>query len=210
MSQVVIFGVPASSYVRTVRMVALEKSVPYAFEGIELGGAAHEQLHPWRKVPILRHGDLTVFESSAIARYLEDLGEGPSLLPATAAGRATMEQWISAIHCYLYPALIGDYALRYVRAQLSGQPPDRAAIDAALPAMRQGLARLDRAYAGRAWLAGDALSLADLFVAPIVQTLGMFPEGKAALDGAAELRRAYDALTRRPSFAQVHAGLFGG
>lgn len=209
MTQVVIFGVPASSYVRTARMVCIEKGVPHALEKIELGGEAHAQLHPWRKVPILRDGDLTVFETSAIARYVDELGSGPSLLPRTARDRAVMEQWISAIHCYLYGALVERYALRYVRAMLAKQSPDLDAIRAAVPELEQGVARLDRAYAGRDHLAGDALSLADLFVSPIVQTIGMFPEGKAALAAAPALSRAYAKLSQRPAFAEVHAGLFG-
>jgi hypothetical protein len=46
-------------------------------------------------------------------------------------------------------------------------------------------------------------------VAPIVQTIAMFPEGRAALEQAPELSRAFAQLARRDSFATVHAGVFG-
>lgn len=209
MTQIVLFGPAASSYVRTTRMVCIEKSVPHSLEPVEFGAESHARLHPWLRVPILRHGDLKLHESSAIARYVDELGSGPSLLPATAAARATMEQWISSIHCYVYNSLIENYALKYIRPQLAGKAPDLDVVRAGVPNLERDVARLDTAYAGGAWIAGDALSLADLFVAPIAQTIGMFPEGKAALGKARHLSRAFEQLASRDSFAKVHAGLFG-
>ena len=80
-------------------MVCIEKRVPHTLESIELGGDAHARLHPWKRVPVMRHGDVTLIETSAIARYVDEIGEGASLLPATPAARGAMEQWISAINC---------------------------------------------------------------------------------------------------------------
>jgi glutathione S-transferase len=158
-------------------------------------------------VPVLRHGDITLFESSAIARYLDDIGGGTSLVPAAAVARAEMEQWISAINCYVYDSLIKSYALKYIFAKLAGREPDHDQIRAGVPNLERDVAKLDAAYAGRDHLAGGALSLADLFVAPIVQTISMFPEGQRALSGATHLARAYDKLRARDSFAKVHAQL---
>ena len=78
-----------------------------------------------------------------------------------------------------------------------------------LAGMEREVARLEEGYAGRQWLAGDRLSLVDLFVAPIVQTFGMFPEGQAALAKAPTLSRNQAEMEKRPSFLQAHAGLFG-
>jgi glutathione S-transferase len=209
MSDVILFGPPQSSYVRTARMVCAEKGISHELQPVELRSQAHETLHPWLKVPILRHGDLQLFETSAIARYLNETFDGPDLLPATARARAVMEQWVSAINCYIYDSVVRNYALRYILPALRGQAPDRAAIDAALPAMQRDIARLDGAYTGRTWLAGDRLSFVDLLVAPIVQTAGMFPEGREALSKAGHLTRAFESMTQRPSYRQVHDGVFG-
>ncbi len=209
MTQLVLIGPAASSYVRTARMTALEKGVPHALEPIELRSDAHGKLHPWHRVPILRHGDVALYETSAIARYLDDVGTGASLVPRTAAARGVMEQWISTVHCYLYASLIEGYALKYVLPKLRGQAPDLDAIRAGVPNLERDLARLDAAYAHGGWIAGDALSLADLFVAPIVQTISMFPEGRAALAQTQHVSRAYEQLASRASFKEVHAGVFG-
>jgi glutathione S-transferase len=204
---IIIQGVAASSYVRTARMICVEKQLPHTLETIDFGSAAHERAHPWKKVPIMVHGEVTLIETSAIARYLDEIGAGPSLLPATPAARAAMEQWISAINCYLYASLVKAYALPYIGAMRANREPDREAIAAAVPAMERDLARLDAAYAGKPHIVGDALSLADLFVAPLVATVAMFPEGKRALGGSKHLGRAFGAIAERESFGVAHAGL---
>ena len=123
------------------------------------------------------------------------------MLPSTPAARAVMEQWISTINCYVYDSLVRNYALRYIRKTA----PDLEG----LAALSRDMARLDAAYANGPYIAGDALSLADLFVAPIVQTAAMFDEGRAALGKSPALARAYEQLAARPSFTEVHAGVFG-
>jgi len=209
MTQLVLFGPPQSSYVRTARMACIEKSVPHVLEPLAIGSDDNARLHPWKRVPAMRHGELRLYETSAIVRYVDDIGSGASLIPATPAARAAMEQWISAINCYIYDSVVRNYALRYFLPRLRGQEVDLAAVHAGIPDMERDIAQLDAGYAGGAWLAGDALSLADLFVAPIAQTVAMFPEGKAALGRARHLSRAYDQLAQRESYARVHAGVFG-
>jgi glutathione S-transferase len=75
--------------------------------------------------------------------------------------------------------------------------------------MERDVGRLDGAYAKHAYIAGDAPGLADLLVAPIIQTVSMFPEGKRAVAAAGNLSRAYATLSARPAFASVHAGMPG-
>jgi glutathione S-transferase len=209
MSQIIIFGAPAASYVRTARIVCLEKGLDHHLEPVPAGSEANFKVHPWGKVPAMQHGELHLIECTAIARYFDELGSGPSLLPSTPATRAVMEQWISSINSYIYDAVIRNYALKYLLPRFRGTEVDPAQVAAGVPNMEREVARLETAYVGRQWIAGDRLSLADLFVAPIVQTLTMFPESQAALVKAPSLMRAYAALEKHESFVKVHAGLFG-
>jgi glutathione S-transferase len=190
-------------------MACIEKNVPHTLEPIAIGSDALGALHPWRRVPIMQHGDLRLYETSAITRYIDEIGSGPSLVPATPTARAVMEQWISAINCYMYDSFIRSYALKYLLPKLRGGEPDMAAVRAAIPNLERDVALLDAGYAGSHWLAGDALSLADLFVAPIGHVLGLCPEGKAALAGAKYLSRALDDMLGRDSFVAVNVGLPG-
>jgi glutathione S-transferase len=209
MSELILYGPPQSSYVRTARMTCFEKDVAHRLEPVELGSDAHKKLHPWAKVPVLRDGNVHLYETSAIVRYIDETRGGTKLTPSTPAGRALMEQWLSSINCYVYGNVVRSYALKYVLPMLRGESPNRAEIDAGIPQMQRDLAVLNEGYAKGPFLVGDELTLADLFVAPIVQTAAMFPEGEAALKANPNLTRAYEALKKRPSFESVHKGVFG-
>jgi glutathione S-transferase len=78
--------------------------------------------------------------------------------------------------------------------------PDRGVIDTALQQMPAQLAALDQAYGGGDWLAGGALSMADLLVAPILAYVERMPEGPALLAAVPNVRRAQAVLRARPSF----------
>jgi len=205
MSDVIIFGFPQSTYVRTVRMVCEEKGVSSEMSPIEPGSAVSADVHPFGRVPALAHGAVHVYESSAIARYLDEVFPGPALVPATAVERATMEQWISAINAYVYDDLIRKYAFAYLFPKGAEGKPDRAAIDAALPHLKRDLRLIDQGLEGVDWLAGKTLSLADLFLAPILAYTSMFPEGQAILAECPNMKRVGAAMTARPSYQKTAA-----
>jgi len=204
-SQVTLIGPPQSSYVRTARICCLEKGVSHTLEPAPQKSDEHRSLHPWTRVPAFRHGDLQLFETSAICRYIDAAFDGPRLIPTDPRRAAVMEQWVSAINCYIYDSTVRNYALKYIVPAFRGEQPDRAAIEAGLPNMQRDVARLDSAYAKSTWMAGESLSLGDLFVAPIAFTVAMFPEGREALGSCRHLTRAVDAFAARDSFAAVHA-----
>ena len=77
-------------------------------------------------------------------------------------------------------------------------------IDAAVKEMAPQLRALDRAYAKSDYLAGgQALSFADLFVAPILAYVERMPEGASLLADAPHLRRAQAAFRQRQSFTST-------
>src|SRR5260370_5095513 len=132
--------------------------------------------------------------------YVEGGLAGRGLMPTEAAERAKAEQWISVLNCYGYPAMVRNYVLQYVFPRGPDGQPDRATIDSALPEIRKILASLDRAIGPRDYLVGDALSLADVLMAPMVNYVGGMPEGKDLLATFPDLRRAAEKLAQRPSY----------
>jgi glutathione S-transferase len=96
MSEVILHGVAPSSYVRTCRMALDEKGVAYTHDPVMPQTPEQLARHPWGKIPALSHGGVTLFESLAITRYVDEAFEGPALQPADPADRAQMDQWISA------------------------------------------------------------------------------------------------------------------
>ncbi len=102
MSDLIVYGFPRSTFVNIVRLVLTYKEVPYTFHDLEpeMGKPSHLALHPFNRVPILQHGDFTVYETSAIVSYLEETFPKPALQPKSARDRARMNQWISAVNSY--------------------------------------------------------------------------------------------------------------
>jgi glutathione S-transferase len=109
-----------------------------------------------------------------------------------------MEQWVSLINCHGYDAMVRRYVLQYVFAKDGAPGPPR---DRSRAAGHQAAAHdLDKAYGTRNFLVGDAVTMADLFLAPIVAYLAMFPESKALLDSVPNVTRAHKAIAERESF----------
>jgi glutathione S-transferase len=194
-----VLGDPRSTHVRSVRMAFVEKGIAYELEPHAPHSPAIDAVHPFGRIPALKNGSTTLFETSAILRYVDEAFPGPKLMPETPAQRAAVEQWISATKHYVYDTMVRRYVLQYVVPRNDGKP-DRATIDAALPEIRTQLGILDTTYGKRDFLVGDTLSLADLVLAPIMAYLPQMPEGKALLQPYANLWRAHERLTRRESF----------
>jgi glutathione S-transferase len=200
---VALLGDPRSTYVRTARMGLVEKGVAYSHEAHPPHTPEILAVHPWGRIPAFRDGDLQLFETSAILRYVDESFDGPPLLPGNIRDRARCEQWVSAINSYLYDAMIRRYVLQFIFPKGADGKPDRAVIDPAVKDIDKQVAILEDAYGGRNVLAGANVSLADLFLAPILNYVGMMPEGKEILAQSPNVSRAQAFLRERPSFRQT-------
>ena len=81
MATIEIIGIPGSTYVRAVRMACEEKGVPYELKPAMPHSPEILALHPFGKVPAMRHGDFELCESNAIATYIDRAFAGPPLFP---------------------------------------------------------------------------------------------------------------------------------
>jgi glutathione S-transferase len=182
MSDVTLFGFPRSTYVQIAGLVLTHKEVPYAFHDLEteMNTASHVVLHPFERVPILRHGDFTVYETAAITSYVDDAFDGPKLTPADPRRRARMNQWISAINGYYYPYMIYHVSHeRNVFPQL-GIPSDENVVAHALPKVETCLQVMQRELSdGSEYLLGPELTLADFYMLPMIHAFGFSPEAQA-------------------------------
>src|SRR5437879_9907108 len=167
MPDVVVLGFPRSTFVHIAQMVLTHKQVPHTFRDLEpeMGSAAHLALHPFNRVPILQHGDFTLYETSAIATYLDDTFTEPALQPKGVRERARMHQWISAVNSYYYPYMI--YHVSHERRVFPelGIASDEKVVAHALPKIEVGLAVLERELGhGKDYLLGSDTTLDDFYV----------------------------------------------
>lgn len=204
-----VHGLPFSTYTCTVLMTCIEKGASFELDATGLSPIScarkrpHIERHPFGRIPAIQDGDFTLYETSAICRYIDEKFDGPSLVPAGLQDRARMEQWISAINAYIDESFIRRFVLQYAFPRGQNSRPDRAAINAAIPAIRRNLRILDANYGTAGYLVTESLSLADLFLAPILFYLKRTPEGPGLLAKAPNVRRGLEAITKRASFASV-------
>lgn len=119
------------------------------------------EISPHGKVPVLKVDDVPLFESNAIAEYLDEMVE-PRLHPADPVKRARNRAWT-------------DFLPNFV-AGLNGVTycPSKEALPDALDAARQCLSRLEEAIAKERgndgpYFNGDKLSLVDAAYGPFLQ-----------------------------------------
>ncbi|MHA1537040.1 MAG: glutathione S-transferase family protein [Alphaproteobacteria bacterium] len=171
---------------------------------MEFHSPAHFAVQPFGKMPALRHGELRLHETLAIGVYVDKAFEGPALQPEGAAPLAQMFKWISSINDCGYTSLIKQLVIPRLISPMRGLEPDEEAIEAGRATREVFLEQAEAALADTEFLAGNTLSLADLFLAPIVASVMRTPEGQAMVPKYKALARWFEAISARPSFAAAH------
>src|SRR3546814_10883321 len=116
-------------------------------------------MNPHGRLPTLKDGDVVVWESEAILRYLAARYGAPALWSDDAAARAAVEQWLAWPAASLYRDWI---ELFWAGVRTPPQHQDAAAIEALRHRTAERYAFLDGQLADRPCIAGDAFSLADI------------------------------------------------
>jgi glutathione S-transferase len=210
MSNLIVYGFPRSTFVNVVRLVLTHKEVSYTFHDLEpeMGKPSHLALHPFNRVPILQHGDFTVYETSAIVAYLEETFPKPALQPKSVHDRARLNQWISAVNSYYYPYMIYHVSHeRNVFPEL-GIPSDEKVVAHALPKIEVGLTVAERELAhGKEYLLGSELSLADFYLLPSTYSFSFAPEAKAMYPKYPAFCRWRERMEALPTVKKLRAAL---
>ena len=186
MSKMTLWGFDASTYVRTVKMLLAEKGEA-GFEQVPLNVLAgepkteeHRARHPFGKVPVLDHDGIRILETSAITRYLNDVLPGPSLVPATPADRARMDMIVGIIDSYGYGALVGGVAAYHLFPDFVGGK-NESMLKNGIEVGRQVIEFAMKTKGDSPFVAGG-LSLADLYLAPIVFYVSLTPDAGRVFD----------------------------
>jgi glutathione S-transferase len=104
-----IIGSIRSTYTRVACMVCGEKGIQYVLMERPLHAPEILAIHPFGKMPVLRHGNVELFESKAIATYLDRSFPGPYVFPSDPRRVALTEQWVSLVNTVMDRTLIRVY-----------------------------------------------------------------------------------------------------
>jgi glutathione S-transferase len=205
MTDFVIHGIPGSPYVRAPLLALEEKGLPWRLDPLPMGGNRtpdyKAQLHPFAKIPVLDHGDFRLYETRAILDYIDQIAPEPALTPADCRLRARMNQVIGIVDSYVAPRLSGGVTFPRLVAPRFGIPVDDAAVVAAIPAAREVIDELARLLGDQDYMAGPALSLADLMLIPHLAFMPDFAEGAAMIAPHANLAAWIERVKARQSMA---------
>ena len=180
-------------YVRICRIVLAEKGVDYALHPVDVfadGGPPDEHLsiNPFGRIPAMRHGEFSLYETDAITSYINEAFDGRALMPPDLFCRARARQIMRLADNEIYRHLVWGV---YVPWQ-EGMP-------------LKGLVRADlilgelQGLANDQFMAGPEFSLADAYVYPMLKYFSMVPEGSARLDGHPALDNWMQRMEQRES-----------
>jgi glutathione S-transferase len=198
-----IIGSSRSTYTRAVLMVCEEKGIDYVLTEKPLHAPEIRAIHPFGRMPVLRHGDVELFESKAIVTWLDRSFPAPFVLPQEPQLAALTEQWVSLVNTQIDRTLIRTYLFAYIAPGTPDGRPNRAVIEAVMPAVREQVDVLDKAVEKTGHLVGTEFTFADINLMPILHRLQQAPEGKAAVAGARNLAAYYARHAARRSFQRT-------
>ncbi len=196
-----IWGRTNSVAVKTVLWAAEELGLEY--ERIDAGRQfgvvdtpEYRALNPNGRIPTIEDDGFVLWESHSIVRYLAASHGAGTLWPTDPRVRADADRWMDwafTLHAALRPAFQG-----LVRTKPEAR--DAAAIEAARKQSSELLAVPEAALAGRAYLAGDDLTMGDIPLGCHLQLWMRLPIQRPPMPN---LEAWFARLTARPAFRAV-------
>ena len=196
-----VWGRASSVNVQKVLWCAEELGLP--FERIDIGGpfggnrdAAYLAMNPNAVVPTIEDDGFVLWESNTIVRYLAAKHGMGRLCPSDLQRRADGERWMDWQLTTLNKDMV---TLFWGLIRTASDKRDNVAIAGALEALGDIWGRLDRHLADRAFIGGDALTMADIPAGALAYRWFNLQVKRPALP---RLEAWYRRLTERPGYAK--------
>ena len=171
-----LFGKALSINVRKVLWLCTELDQPFELKVLESGDPILLALNPNAQVPVIQEGEVVLWESNTICRYLAGRAGRCDLLPADPEPRARVEQWMD------WQATDLNSAWRYVFMARVRQHPDYKDEWSIARSEREWNSKMDildrQLRKTGAFVAGAQFSLADIVIALSVNRWRLTPQDK--------------------------------
>lgn len=197
-----IWGRRSSANVQKVLWLLGELDLPHEHvpAGGDFGGLddpAFRAMNPHGKAPVIADNEVVVWESHAILRYLAAAHGADRFWPADPAARAPVDGWMDWAQTALQPAFLGGVFWGGYRTPEAQR--DAAAVSRALDQTARCLALVDAQLAGRAFVVGETLSLADIAIGAHLYRYIELEIDRPALP---RLETWYGRLSERPAYRE--------
>ena len=159
-----VHGRRTSSNVQPVMWLCAELGLDV--ERLDVGGAfggndtpAFLAMNPMGRVPVMQDGDLTLFESQAILRYLAAEYGCDAVWHPSPRARAVHDMWME--WAKLNVAMEFNYKVFWQLVRTPAPERDHALVRRGIDAVHSLMPMADARIGEHGWLAGDTISLAD-------------------------------------------------
>lgn len=168
-----LYGWFASGPALVAALILHEKNIPFEWVDVDIiaGESKSEDYlakFPFGLVPAIDDNGLVLYESRAIARYLEEKypNQGTQLLPKDLQKRALVDQaiWAEAYH---YSRFAGTLVFEILNKRLLGAQSNTDEIEKAKKTLFATLDIYEKILSKQKYIAGDELTLADLVSVPV-------------------------------------------
>jgi len=151
-------GITLSNYYNKVKLILLEKGIPFTEERVPTGSRDEAVLaaSPLGKVPFIRVDGQTLCESQVIAEYLEARHPQPPLLPADALAAAKVRELCIFVDLHLELIARDLYAQAFFGGTVSDSAKERVR-----KVLTKNIAGFKRLAKFTPYLAGESFTLAD-------------------------------------------------
>jgi glutathione S-transferase len=198
-----LYNSPLAPNPRRVRIFLAEKNLSVPTVDVDLGGLEQKSdgfsaLNPFQRIPVLVLDDgCAICESIAICRYFEEIQPDPPLFGVGPLERALVEMWQRRLELGLFLHIANAFRHSHPHMARMEVPQIAELAQSSKPKALAAMAQIDRELEGRAFIAGDRFSVADisgLVALDFARTARI-----AVPDELVQLRRWRAALSARPS-----------
>ena len=197
---------PLCPFSRKVRLAVREKELPAELTLVEpwRSGDSLLAVNPAAEVPVLQDGELVVADSAVICEYLDEVRPEPALIGKTPAERAETRRLVAWFDGKFVREVTDPiWREKLIKRIKHNETPDSCAVRVGLGNIDLHLAYIAYLFERRNWLAGEALSLADIAAAAQLSVLDYM--GDVPWDRHPGAKLWYSRIKSRPSFRPLLA-----
>ncbi|KAL6597737.1 hypothetical protein ACP70R_046542 [Stipagrostis hirtigluma subsp. patula] len=215
MAPVKVFGPAMSTNVARVLVCLEEVGAEYEvvnidFQAMEHKSPEHLARNPFGQIPAFQDGDIVLFESRAIAKYVlrkYSKSAGVDLLREGDLKEAAMVDVWTEVEAHTYnPALSPVVYECLIYPAMRGVPTNQKVVEESLEKLKKVLDVYEARLSKHDYLAGDFLSFADLNHFPYTHYFMGTPHA-SLFDAYPHVKAWWERLAARPSVKKISANM---
>ncbi|KAJ7146949.1 glutathione S-transferase-like protein [Mycena epipterygia] len=197
-----LYGMKQATCTRRVATVLHELKVPFELIEVDLMKGEHKspaylEKQPFGQIPYIDDDGFILYETRAICRYIATKYPKSGLIPTEAKAHALFEQAAAVEICNFDPSAV-KIVSETVMKPMFGMPTDPESVPPQVEILDKKLDAYNVILGKQRYLAGDSLTLADLFHLPYAPLLAK--GGIDIMTKKSNVARWYKELIARPSW----------